>query len=186
MIKLFYIILGSIIILALILIIGNIYYTKYQFSIAKIKEAEKEIQLLLEKKLTLLKEIAPLIKKELKLKKFLDSLNQVEEENPNNFERNNLLIEKYKRVLKKMEENEKLYKSEDIVNLLNSLKDNEIELSSTIKFYNDTLVFYNKLIISFPSNIFGFFFRYHKKQFYNQPKKEAFEILKEEIKENQN
>lgn len=183
MIKLLYILLAIIIFLVFCIIVANVYHTKFQFSISKIKQAEKEIDTLLQRKLELMKEVAPQIKKELNLTKFLDSLNTIEEKNFNNIELNDFLALKYRKILQKMEQNEKLYKSEDIVSLVNMLADHEVDLYATIKFYNDTIVSYNQLIISFPSNIFALFFRYRKKEFYKQERHESFEILKEEKKD---
>ncbi len=180
MVKLLYILLAVVVFIIFMVIIANIYYMKFQFSVSKIKYSEKEMDTLLQKKLELMKEVAPQIKKELKLEKFLDSLKNIEEKNFNNMELNDFLALKYKKILQKMEQNEKLYKSEEIVSLVNALADHEVELYATIKFYNDTIVSYNQLVISFPSSIFALFFRYRKKGFYKQEKHESFEILKEE------
>ena len=38
------------------------------------------------------------------------------------------------------------------------IKANEIELVAAVKFYNDTVVTFNQLIVSFPSNIIRFVF----------------------------
>ena len=43
---------------------------------------------------------------------------------------------------------EKLLKSEKIVNIINEFNDNEEDLVASIKFYNDTVVDFNKLIKS--------------------------------------
>lgn len=180
MIKLFYILLAIVIFLACIIILFRIYYTKFQLLISKIKHAEEEIDTLLQKKLELMKEVAPQIKKELDLAKFLDSLTTIEEKNFSNIELNDFLSLKYRKILQKMEQNEKLYKSEEIVTLINTLADHEVDLYATINFYNDNVISYNQLIISFPSNIISLFLRYRKKQFYKQEKQESFEILKEE------
>ena len=48
-----------------------------------------------------------------------------------------------------------------------------------IKFYNDTVVDFNRLVASFPSKIVAFIKRYRKKEFYNNEKREMFEILNE-------
>ena len=82
-------------------------------------------------------------------------------------------------MFKTIEENEKLYKSESLVAILNNLGENEENLVGAIKFYNDTVVDYNKLAISFPTNIIAFFKRYKKKEFYNNEKRVMFEILNE-------
>ena len=47
----------------------------------------------------------------------------------------------------------------------------------SIRFYNDTVVDYNQLVIAFPSSIVAFFKRYKKKEFYNNEKREIFEIF---------
>lgn len=182
MVKLLYILLVILVFIIFIVIAANIYYMKFQFSVSKIKKAEKEIDSLLQRKLELMKEVAPQIKKELNLAKFLDSLTTIEEKNFSNMELNDFLSLKYKKILQKMEQNEKLYKSEAIVTLVNTLADHEVELFATIKFYNDTIVSYNQLVLSFPSNVFALFFRYRKKKSYKQEKHESFEILKENKK----
>ena len=70
-------------------------------------------------------------------------------------------------------------KSESLVSIIHNLNENEENIVGAIKFYNDTVVEYNKLIVSFPSSIVGFFKRYKKKEFYNNEKREIFEILNE-------
>ena len=44
-----------------------------------------------------------------------------------------------------------------------------------IKFYNDAVIIFNKLVSSFPSNILAFLKRYKKKDFYSNEKKEMFQ-----------
>lgn len=177
----FYIIVGTIVGIALILLIGDIFYLKFQFINYKINEANKDIKDLLNNKLDLMKKVCPLIKKEIKKNNFLEIINNLEDSDT--FELNNILSDTYKNLLKNIDENEKLQKSEKITELMDELNDNEINLYSTIKFYNNSITFYNKLVISFPSNIFGFFFRYKSKKFYKETKYEKFEILKEEKKD---
>ena len=73
--------------------------------------------------------------------------------------------------------------TQDISNFENyELVDNEEDLVASIKFYNDTVVDFNKLIVSFPSNIIRLIFRYKRKEFYNHEKREIYEILKDEEK----
>ena len=54
---------------------------------------------------------------------------------------------------------------------------NEENIVGAIKFYNDTVVEFNRVVVSFPSKIVAIFRRYHKKEFYNNEKREIFEIL---------
>lgn len=179
---LFYIIVGSITFIAFILLIIAIYYNRFQFSIIKIEEAVSNIEIYLNKKLELLKLIIPVIKKELKLKEFLETVNESQEEKTS-FELNIFLSELCNEVFKTLDDQEKLLKKKKITNLIQEINDNDELLIASIKFYNDTVVDFNRLIFSFPSNLIRLFFGYKKKEFYTHEKRQIYEILKEEKKE---
>lgn len=170
------IIIGVIVIISFLLLIIVINNNKFQFSIIKIDKAEEDISLYLEKKKELLNRSRPVIIKELKLDSFLEDLDN-DLDNMNNFEEYELLKKEYNNFFKTLDENEKLLKSETLLSILEDLNDNEEDIVGAIKFYNDTVVEFNKLLVSFPSNIIGFFKRYKKKEFYNNEKREIFEIL---------
>ena len=170
------IIIGVIVIISFLLLIIIINNNKFQFSIIKIDKAEEDISLYLEKKKELLNRSRPVIIKELKLDSFLEDLDN-DLDNMNNFEEYELLKKEYNNFFKTLDENEKLLKSETLLSILEDLNDNEEDIVGAIKFYNDTVVEFNKLLVSFPSNIIGFFKRYKKKEFYNDEKREIFEIL---------
>lgn len=178
----FYIVVSSITILAFILLIFAIYYNKFQFAIIKINEAEENADLYLNKKFDLLKRCSPIIRKELKKKKILEGVEQISIEELNHFELNDALNKSYNDLFKVIDDYEKLLKSESLIGILNELNDNEEDLMASIKFYNDTVVEFNRLISSFPSNIIRLFFRYKRKDFYSQEKQEIFEILKDDEK----
>lgn len=173
------IILGSIVLIALLIMVIVIIHNKFQFSIIKIEEAENNIDILLQKKLELLKRSRPIIKKELKLDDFLDNLEGVEDKELNHFELNSTLKEAYNTLFQTLDDNEKLFKSDSLISIINEVNHNEIDLVAAVKFYNDTVVVFNQLIVSFPSNIIRLLFRYKKKEFYNNEKREIYEILKD-------
>ena len=175
----FYIIVGSITIIAFILLIFAIYYNKFQFIIIKIDEAEENADILLKKKKELIERCIPIIKDELKLKEFIPEINDINEE-MNHFEMNEKLTECYHKLFQKLDDNDKLYKSEKLVSILEELNDNEVDLAASVKFYNDSVVDFNKLILYFPSNIIRLLFGYKKKEFYSHEKREMFEILKDD------
>ena len=177
----FYIIVGSITFIAFILLIIVIYYNKFQFSIIKIDEAEENAEIFLNKKYELIKRIVPIIRKELKDKELVSEIDD-DFESLNHFEFNDKLSKIDNILFKTLDDNEKLLKSEKIVNIINEFNDNEEDLVASIKFYNDTVVDFNKLIVSFPSNIIRLIFRYKRKEFYNHEKREIYEILKDEEK----
>ena len=181
----FYIIVGTITFIALILLIIAIYYNKFQFSIIEINEAENNTDLYLHKKLELLKRCCPIIRKALKKKKLLTDIDEINEESLNHFEFNEILNKAYIDLFKVIDENEKLLKSEKLLSILDELNENEENLFACIKFYNDTVVDFNQLIVAFPSNIIRLFFGYKKKEFYAHEKHEIFEILKENKEEEQ-
>lgn len=178
----FYMIVGSITLIALILLIITIYYNKFQFAIIKIDEAENNADIYLNKKYDFLKRCSPIIRKELKKKKLLEEVEHIKIEELNHFELNEVLNKAYIELFKVIDDHEKLLKSENLIGILNELNDNEEDLMASVKFYNDTVVEFNRLVSSFPSNIIRLLFRYKRKEFYSQEKHEIFEILKDNDK----
>ena len=174
---LFEIILGVVVVLAIIVLFITIVNNKYLFAIIKIEEAENNIEVLLHKKYDLLERCCPIIIKELKLKDFLPEISEIKMDEISHFELSNALKNGYNNVLKTIDDNEKLLKSESLMTIMDDLEKNDIDLTAAEKFYNDNVTIFNKLIVSFPSRIIGFFKRYKKKDFYSNEKKEMFEIL---------
>lgn len=170
------IILGVIVIISLILLIMTIFSNKFSLSVIKIEKAEEDIDMYLQKKKELLDRTRPIVMKELKLDEFIIELN-IPLDNVNNFESNEILKKCYTTLLKTIDDNDKLLKSEALRSILDELNENEENILGAIKFYNDTVVDFNNLIVSFPSNIVALFKRYKKKEFFNSEKKEMFEIL---------
>lgn len=169
-------IIGFVVGLALILMIYVIINNKYQLTIIKIDKADEDIDMYLMKKQELLNRARPIIKKELKLEEFLEDLdNEFKEQK--NLENHNRLKSAYNELCRILDENEKLMKSDNLLSILDKLNTNEEDIVGAIKFYNDTVVEFNRLVISFPSNILAFFKRYTKLEFYNNEKREIFEIL---------
>lgn len=143
------------------------------------EEAENNIDLFLQKKIDLLKRAQPVVKKELKLDDFLEELFSDTVNDLNFFELNDLLKRTFNQFFQILDDNEKLFKSEALLHIIEDLNNNEIDLVAAIKFYNDTVVTFNQLIVSFPSNIIRLFFGYKKRVFYNHEKREIYEILKD-------
>lgn len=162
---------------AVLLMIIIIYRNKFQLTIIKINEAENNIDVLFERKLELLDRTIPIIKKEIKDEDFFAELETIDIASMNHFEVNDLLKKKYNELFKVIDDNEKLLKSKALVSVIDSLNANEEEIVGLIKFYNDSVVSFNQLITIFPSNILAFVFRYKKKEFYNNEKREIYEIL---------
>ena len=172
------IILGILILVAIIIIIGIIYFNRFQFTIIKIDEAENNIDMLLQKKLDLMKKCQPIVKKNLKDVEFMDDIENIIANKMDHFSLHDYLKRNYNELFKILDDNEKLYKKKNLISVIEDINENELELVAAIKFYNDNVVIYNQLIMTFPSNILKIFLGYKKKDFYNNEKREIFEILK--------
>ena len=170
------IILGIIVFISILLIIIILINNKFQLTIIKIDKAEEDIDIYLEKKKELLTRTVPIVKKELKIKEFLGELDKYNND-LNNFEKHNLLKSNYNELFKTLDENEKLLKSDSLVKILEELNDNEENIVGAIKYYNDSVVQFNQLVVSFPCNLIALVRRYKKLEFYNNEKREIFEIL---------
>ena len=173
------IIIGIIVGISLLLLIETIINNRFQLALIKIEKAEEDIDIYLEKKRDLLERTRSIIKKELKVDEFLPELNQ-NFQDMNNVDENDVLKMCYNQLFNIIDENDKLLKSDSLMNILHTLNENEENVIGAIRFYNDTVVEYNKLVVSFPSSIIGLFKRYKKKNFYNNEKREIFEILNRE------
>jgi hypothetical protein len=172
------IIIGAIVFITIITFILVMYNNKFELANIKIEKAEQDIELYLKSKLDLLQRTRPIVKKALKIKEFMEELDKISPE-LSNLEMHITLKKIYNELFKAMDEHEKLYKSEPLLKILDELNDNEEDIIGAIKFYNDTVVDFNKLVVTFPSNILAIFKRYKKLDFYNNEKREIFEILNE-------
>ena len=173
------IILIIITVISFLLLVFVIFKNKFNFAVVKIEEAEDNLLVYLDKEKDLIERAIPVIKKELKYDEYLSELDDYNKDTMNLFQLNKVLSHSYNELMSTIDDNDKLLKSEALGNIINNLNDNEEDIVGAIRFYNDTVVDYNKLIVSFPSNIVGFFKRYKKKAFYNNEKREMFEILNE-------
>ena len=134
------IILSSVVLVLLLIVVVNIYHNKFKYTIIKIEEAENNIGILLDKKRELLDRTRPIIKKELKLDEFLEELEGLEEKVLNHFQINTILKDSYFDLCKLLDDNEKLYKSESLVSIIEDLSDNEDMIIGSINYYNDSAI----------------------------------------------
>jgi len=172
----YFIIGGCVLLFLILLLVITILNYKLSFALIKISKAEEDIDIYLIKKKDLLDRTRPIVIKELKLESFLTDLDQ-DFSVINNFLENDILRRNYNDFLKTVDENDKLLKSSALKSIISDLEENEEYIIGAIKFYNDTVVDYNKLVMSFPGAIIAFFKRYKKKEFYNDEKRDMYEIL---------
>ena len=170
------IIIGVVVLIIVFISLFIVSDNKFKLANIKIEKANEDIDLYLQKKKELLERSRPIVKKELKVKGFMDEIEDIPED-IDNF-KNHLQLKKcYNELFKVLDENEKLLKSKTLVKILEDLNDNEENIVGAIKFYNDTVVEFNRLVVSFPSKMVAFFKKYKKLDFYNNEKREIFEIL---------
>lgn len=173
------IVLGIIIVLITILTLIIINSkNRFLFLNIKIKEANSNIGLFLQKKkITLGNIIKIIIDEKSDEDKFKDYESLVKNEN-DTFKLHSILNKYYSILAKLLLDNEDLSKNQDIINHLINLKSNEEDLIGSIKFYNDTVVDYNGLIKTFPHKMYAKIKSLDTKDFYNNEKEELFDILK--------
>ena len=174
------IILIIITIISFLLLLFVIFKNKFNFAIVKIEEAEDNLLIYLDKEKDLIERAIPVIKKELKYDEYLSELDDYNKDTMNLFQLNKILSHSYNELMSTIDDNDKLLKSDTINKILLDLNSNEENRIGTIKFYNDSVVYFNKLVRSFPSNIVGLLCRYRKKDFYTDEDKEINEIIENE------
>ena len=173
--------IGIIAIVLLIIVLGTIYYkNKFQFTLVKINEAENNIDIYLQKKLDILCRIVPVIKDNLKEgTEDFEKVLLLKSKNINSFELNTELEKGMHQFIELLDINPSLNEVEEISTLQCELEENEDDLEASKKYYNDNVAYYNRYVHVFPSNLVGFIFRYHHKEFYSDEKEEMFHILKD-------
>ena len=172
------VIIAIVVVVSLLSFVFVLINNKFQLALIKIDKAEEDISMYLQKKEELLNRARPIIIKELKVKDILEELDTIEV-GASNFSTHMVLKKAYNDFFKILDENEKLLKSKSLQSILDELNQNEENIVGSIRFYNDTVVELNHLVLSFPSSIVAFIRRIKKKEFYNNEKRESFEILNE-------
>ena len=171
----------GVILLIIILITISIISCRSNLNISNIKitEAEKNIDSILNKKIKNLNKIKPIILEEIDEKNFLEDIEEFSISENGLFDSNALLADYYSELTTIIDENEKLLNKEEIEKILEKLKDENVELKATIKYYNDSVNKFNKKIEKFPNNIYRIILGYKKKDLFKDETREEFEILKE-------
>ena len=143
-------------------------YNKYQSYIIRINEAEANIDSTLRKRFDLLNKSIGILKVNLKTEdEILDKVVKLRSKKLTNFELDRELYEAINEFHVVMESNPELKTHEELMKIVISLNDTEIEISALRKYYNDIITDYNKLIRTFPSNIVGKFAKYKLRTYFD-------------------
>lgn len=171
------IISGVIAILAVIILIIKLKSDKLNVYSIKIEEALEEVQILLEKKLSLLSDLQKNFSEEANDVEF-NFLCNMEDVDDDEFKLNTILNKAYKELKDYLDDKRSYIPSDEIKVLLDDLYQIDIECTATKNYYNDNAIILNNKINKFPNNLIAKIKKISKKELYNDPIEEEFEILK--------
>ena len=178
----YYVIVAIVALIMIFLMVEISFYNKFQFLKIKISEALNNLDILFEKKFNLLERCANIIKdnnKKYKEELLLDNLIKIKNQKIDRFEINHELMIALRDYHGLLDLDTNLANLDSLKNINEDLIDIENDLNASKKYYNDTIVLYNKLVKCFPSNLVAKFFKYQKEEFFKEEKLETLEILKE-------
>ena len=162
------------ILLLLIIIIGifSIYYmniyNEYQEYVIRIQEVESYIDNCIREKFDLLSKSINVIKGNTKIEEeIFPEIIKLRSRRLSSFELDRKLVDPLNEFYKIKEEHQELLKSNSFVEIDNKLTEIEENLTSYKEYYNENITKYNKLIVTFPSNIIGKICKLKKKTFFD-------------------
>ncbi len=162
------IILILIIIFFTIFILYSITYNKFQYYIIKINEVEGKIDETLRAKYDSIIEVNNIIKECIKTKKeIVDDISKLKKEEISSFELDRVLSSALSKINFIKNQYDELKKNERLGKLIYEIEDMNESLQAYKKFYNETIVLYNKLIRIFPYNVLGIILKYKEKTFFD-------------------
>ena len=166
--KLWIIILIILILLFAIFMLVNIIYNKFQDYIIRINEVEGKIDETLRNKYDSILKINTIIKEKINTKKELvDDLESLKSDEKSSFEIYRILKESYNKIDFVRKQYKEVTSSEELNKLFFEIDDMDESLNAYIKFYNENIVNYNKLIRKFPYNVIGIILKYEEKMFFD-------------------
>ena len=166
--KAWIIILIILVILFALFMIVNIIYNKFQNFIIRINEVEGKIDETLRNKYDDLLKINNICKERINTKKeIVDDLEEIKTDEKSSFEVYRILKESYNKVDFIRKQYKEVSTSEEVNKLFYDIDDMDESLKAYIKFYNENIVEYNKLIRKFPYNVIGIILKYKEKLFFD-------------------
>lgn len=177
----YYVIVAIITLIMIFIMIEISFYNKFQLLKIKISEAINNIDILFEKKFSLLERCINIIKdnnKKYKEDLILDNLVKIKNQKINRFDLNRELTIALRYYYSLLDLDTKLASIDSLKNINEDLIDIENDLNASKRYYNDNIVLYNNLVKCFPSSIVAKIFKYKKEQFFQEEKIETLEILK--------
>lgn len=171
------IICGLITVIALIILIIKLNNDKLNFYNIKTLEAEDKLQILFEKKLSLLSELQQKFSEQNSDVEF-NLLCDIKDIEDDEFMLNAILNKAYKELKNFLEERRSYIPDEDTKELLKNLYEVDIDCTAIKNYYNENSIILNNKIKTFPASKIAKFKKIYKRELYNDPVEEEFEILK--------
>lgn len=171
------IICGLITVIAIIMLIIKLNSDKLNFYNIKVLEAENKIQELFEKKLSLLSELQQKFSEQNSDVEF-NLLCDIKDIEDDEFMLNAILNKAYKEIKNFLDDRRSYIPDEGIKELLKNLYEVDIDCTAIKNYYNENSIILNNKIKSFPTSTIAKFKKIYKRELYNDPIEEEFEILK--------
>ncbi len=168
---------GASVLIILVCIIMVIFYrNKYSFLYIKVKEADNNLDILLQKKEEILLKIVPILENA-KIKD-IPEVFKLKSMRINHHELYKELMTMTEEILKIIDDYEDKLDFKKLDSLIDKLDENENDLRAALKYYNDNGEEINYLAHKFPTNLIKSFSHYQDIETYKLQKREPFEILK--------
>lgn len=162
------IVLIILVILFFIFIGYSIIYNKFQDYIIRINEVESKIDEILREKFDSIIKMNNIIKDGIKTNKpLIDDISKIKSDEISSFELDRKLTQALNKVNFVKDQYEELKNNEKLNKLSYDIEDMNESLAAYKKYYNETIVAYNKLIRIFPYNIIGIILKYKEKTFFD-------------------
>ena len=168
---------GVLVVIVVIFIILFMYYrNKYEFLYIKVKEADNNLDILLQKKEEILLKIVPILEED-KIKD-IPPVGKLKMQRLDHRELYTELMKMTNEMLHIIDDYDGKINLEKISPLIDKLNENENDLRAALKYYNDNSEEINYLAHKFPANLVKTFSHYQDVESYKIEKRDSFEILK--------
>ena len=173
-----YAIIGGIVVLIILIcvIMVLVYKNRYNFLYIKVKEADNNLDILLQKKEEILLKIVPILE-EAKIKDIPEVI-KLKSKRINHHELYQELMNMTSEILKLIDDYEDKLDFKKLDALVDKLNENENDLRAALKYYNDNGEEIIYLSHKFPTNLIKTFSHYQDIETYKIEKREPVEILK--------
>ncbi len=173
-----YVIIGGVIILIILIcvIMVFVYKNRYSFLYIKVKEADNNLDILLQKKEEILLKIVPVLE-DAKIKDVPEVI-KLKSKRIDHHDLYKELTDMTSEILKIIDDYEDKLDFKKLDSLIDKLNENENDLRATLKYYNDNGEEIKYLAHKFPTNLIKTFSHYQDIETYKIEKREPFEILK--------